>query len=59
MLIDIKYNLGQRVMIKDIKTPGRITEIRIDAPSTYYYRVAYWIEGHLNHVELCEDEIDA
>ena len=58
MTIEFKYNLKQRVMIKEIQRPGIIEIMQVDSLGVMY-RVACWDNSERKTVWLYEDELES
>lgn len=56
--LSIKFQLGQKILVREIQRPGRVDMIQIDSVGTQY-RVAYWDNGDRKTTWLYEDEIEA
>ena len=50
------FSIGDRVMIQEISTPGKVRVCRRDKDGITYL-VTYWWEGKLQEVWLNEDEL--
>lgn len=57
MQITTKFDMFQKVMIKDLDYPGKIIKIIIDG-NNLRYLVEYWGESKLMYAELSEDSLD-
>lgn len=58
MTIQTKFDIGQRIRIKEISWPGTITQIRKDGKDLWY-EVDYWSDMEMKCVTLSENEIEA
>jgi hypothetical protein len=56
--VEFEFNLGDKVMIKEIQRPGRIEMIHIDCLGVQY-RVAYWDNSKRESNWLFADEVEA
>jgi len=52
-----KFDLNQRVLVREIQRPGRVIALTIDYLGRQYY-VALWDNGERRNVWLMEDEIE-
>ena len=57
MTLTFKYDLRQRVLIKEIQRPGVVDMIQVDNTGILY-RVSYWNESARNATWLYEDELE-
>jgi len=60
MKIETQYDIGEKVKIRELSMPARITGIRFESKNEneYLYNVEYWLNGEIRSVWLCEDEIE-
>jgi len=56
MIINTKFDIGQKVTIIEPGYRGRIVEIRQDGLNLWY-KTQYWEDGKCNFIDLCEDEL--
>lgn len=52
-----KFNLGARVIIREIQRPGKVEALMIDYLGVQY-RVAFWDNAKRESVWLNDDELD-
>jgi hypothetical protein len=57
MTVEFRFELKQRVLVKEIQRPGRIDMIQIDNLGVMY-RVAVWDNGERKQIWLFDDEIE-
>ena len=57
MNINIKFAPKQKIVIKELETPGLIIKIEIQ-PDVVLYNVQYWLNGEQKFAWLMEDEIE-
>lgn len=58
MEITLQFEIGQKVMIREVQRPGRVDMVQIDSIGVQF-RVAYWIDGERKNTWLYFDELDA
>jgi hypothetical protein len=56
-MLNTKYDMHQRVIIKELQKEGRVAEI-ICVGSILYYRIQYFVDGVVNWCNLYEDELE-
>ena len=57
MTVEFKFSIGEKVIVKEIQRPGRVTALR----STVFgidVLVCYWNDGQRREEWLYEDEIE-
>jgi hypothetical protein len=52
-----KFNLSDKVIVKEVQRPGRVESLMIDFLGPQY-RVAYWDNGERKTVWLNADELE-
>lgn len=57
MTIETKYQLGDRVIIKEVQRPGRVEAIQMDGLGLMY-RVCYWDNSKRESTWLYADELE-
>jgi hypothetical protein len=55
--IGIDFEVGQKVMVKEIQRPGRVDMIQMDSVGIQY-RVAYWDNSERKTVWLYAEELE-
>lgn len=56
MTVNLKFKIGDRVIIIDIDQPAKVVKIILDG-NNFYFECCYWWEGQLKFVNLDETEI--
>ena len=56
MILDTKYNVMQRVIIRDIDSPGLIIKLEVQ-PGIVMYNVQYWLNGDQKFAWLTEQDL--
>ena len=56
--ITIDFEVGQKVLVKEIQRPGRVDMIQIDSVGIQY-RIAYWDNSERKSTWLYADEIES
>lgn len=56
MLIKTRYELKQKVNIKELEIPGIIVKVEVK-PGVLLYNVQYWLNGKQEYAWLMEDDI--
>ena len=59
MIIKVKYEIGQKVLINDGSVKGEISSITIMEGGRIMYSVEYWIDDHTQIVSLYERQIQS
>ena len=55
--LELSFDLGQKVMVKEIQRPGRVEIAQLDNLGLMY-RVSYWDNGERKSTWLYPDEIE-
>jgi hypothetical protein len=56
--IKIDFEIGQKVLVREIQRPGRVDMIQIDSVGMQY-RIAYWDNSDRKNTWLYADEIES